>query len=530
MPLEAANSEYLLVIIVNLGILLFTSWILGIVIFNRQLKDKQALEKELASTQKKLHKQAKDPNYPLSPILKGQEDDDSLDLLHTMDVLNSDLMDKERQLSVLSEMNAKQQALVEALQAQTSEESVSDLLTHQKETEVMLAKLQSELNLSQHRVKELENKLREGQDKNSRIAILEETEKRLRSRLEQVKKGGEQASTLADGLRTANDKNKALIQQNQKLGIDNRKLKDNIHQLANASQEQQETIQKLTTEIDRAAKLERYQRGVINDLKSDLKKEKGKQENSEQIATLEAKLGEITEALERTVREKEFIESHLVEMDKALENAKETEAALDRARKEIETLEMYFPEFTASQEAEKKTSSEDTHEPLPQLSITEEDNPELFNVLQDNRLFGTLQEFWMTLDTPPLQVISQENISRPKSLYHWTKTKLDKIDKDGFFIALGANKSMLDIVAKAMFKHTDQDMRESDLQDAMGELGNMLAGPLANELNPDYIVGISEHMIEKDMNQQLDKVTIAAELLVVANEQPLYIALAKANS
>ena len=64
----------------------------------------------------------------------------------------------------------------------------------------------------------------EALDKDGRIAILEETEKRLRNRLRAAKESGEQTSALVEGLRKANDKNKHLKRENQQLMANIRKM------------------------------------------------------------------------------------------------------------------------------------------------------------------------------------------------------------------------------------------------------------------------------------------------------------------
>jgi myosin heavy subunit len=522
------SAEFITTIAVNLGILLASSWILGIIIFLRLIKDKHALESALLKTRKKLkelqaaRKQATpaNPNFPLVPVILDGEDEDSVYLLNAIDALNSDLLEKDQQLTLLAKLQLEQQSLLEDWQGDNAAQSIDDLLNNHNETQLIVNKLQNDLKISQRNIKQLESKLREGLDKDGRIAILEETERRLRERLTIFKKNKDQAAILADGLRKANEKN-------QKLRADNDKLKLNIKTLAAASQEQLATISKITAELEKVSRLERHQRKVIEDLEVKIKQEKILDINPEEVLALEKQLQHVNETLERTLREKEFVESHLLEMDKSLQNSKETEAALERARKEIETLEMYFPELEASSEAkaqEKNKTPTEVHKALPQLTINPDEQPELYSIVNDNRLYGILQEFWVTLDTPPLQLMAEQNIQRPKNLLYWVKTS---IHNDEYYVVIGAGKKLTQTLATAMFSKADHALSDGDLKDALGELGNVLAGTLANELNADYIVGISTHVNDNDMEAQLQEVAIATEVLMIANEQPLYIALVK---
>ncbi len=526
---------FITTIAINLGVLLLASWVLGLVIFVRLIKERNALETAVLSAQEKLKKSKQKqppqaappiPEYPLEPVILENEEQDSLYLLDAIDTLSNDLKQKEHQLSTLASLHSQQQTTIKDWQDDASESAMSsqiinNMMDNHRESQNIIDSLQEDLQSNQQTIQQLENKLREGQDKDGRIAILEETEKRLRDRLNQFKANKEQATVLAEGLRKANDKNHKLIQ-------DNDKLKRNMKQLANASKEQLETINKISTELDKANKLEQHQRNIISNLEIKLHQEKSSSNDIEKITELEKELQKTNETLERTVEEKELIESHLLEMDKALENSKKTEEALERARKEIETLEMYFPEFEPDLEENNTNNIEkEVHQPLPQLDINEEDNPELYNVINDNRLFGILQEFWMTLDTPPLQLLEEKNVSRPKSLASWVKTS---IHNDEFFVTIGTSQTLAEILAKAMFNSADHSMDGNDIQDALGELGNVLAGTLANELNPEYIVGISQCLDSNNKEEHLEGVNIAAEILMSANDQPLYIALVKPGS
>lgn len=516
-------------IAVNLGILLLASWVVGIVIFIRLIKDKEALESALIRSRQKIKKlkqaqahlpqelpstPAADPDFPLEPVVLDENADEALYLLDAFTNLSNDLVAKEKQLALLSKLHAEQQGLLEGWEGS---DSSGEVMANHQETQKIIDKLQHDLKINQRVINQLEIKLREGQDKDGRIAVLEETENRLRTRIAQLKQNKEQAAVLADGLKKANDKQKSLIR-------DNDKLKRNIKELSNASQEQLATIHKISSELEKATQLERHQRNIISDLEVKLHSEKSTTNDSSVVAELEEQLQKTSETLERTLKEKEFIESHIVEMDKALDQTKETEEALERARKEIETLEMYFPDFEPSESGDELATNQDGHEPLPQLTVNEEDDPELFAAISDNRLFGILQEFWMTLDTPPLQLVNENNIRRPKNLNYWVKTS---IHNDEYFVTIGTNDHLIEVLSKAMFDKTVAALEDSDLKDSLGELGNVIAGTLANELNPDYVVGISKHITNNDIDNELANVAIASEVFMTANNHPLYIALAK---
>lgn len=235
------NPEYLNVILINVGLLLIASWVLSFLIFSRQIKDKSELEARISELKKKL-KEAKakarenklssqlreqDPNYPLAAITTDEDEEEDPDanyLLHTIDQLNNELLAKDQKLAALTALHEQQQQMVDDFDAENSAEMVKEFRTKQQETQAIVYQLRSDLQISQKTIRELEIKLREGQDKDGRIAILEETEKRLRNRLRAAKESGEQTSALVEGLRKANDKNKHLKRENQQLMANIRKM------------------------------------------------------------------------------------------------------------------------------------------------------------------------------------------------------------------------------------------------------------------------------------------------------------------
>lgn len=506
------DSNFISIIAVNLGILLVVSWVLGILIFVRQEKDKaemQAmLDKALQGRAQKTPaapdsgpEPTSDPiDFPLEPV--EIEDENALNLLNTLDTINNNLLEKEQRLSSLSELQSRQKALLEE---EHSSPVIDALMANHVEAQETIDGLELQIKGSQQLIENLENKLRESRDKDSRIAILEETEKRLRGRVNSLNKNQAQTKVLAAGLRKANDKNEVLRSENNK-------LKKNIQTMAMASQEQLETIRKINTQLDKAKKLEKHQRKVIYDLENQLAEKRRQKGDSAQVQELEQELQDANSKLERTLREKTFIESHLIEMDQALEKAKETEAALEQARKEIETLEAYFPEFAQNQ----------PHEPLPQIAIDSGKQPKLRHFVDDNRLFGLLQDLWSTLDMPPLKLQAENNVARPKTLTCWTKTS---IANDTYSLYIGTNHEIKDKLAQAMAESDQHDLK--DRKAALTELGNVISTALLDELDEKYTAAPSEQLDEKTAENQFNDIAATTEVLLHASDHPLYLVLAK---
>ncbi|MBX2807224.1 MAG: chemotaxis protein CheX [Cellvibrionaceae bacterium] len=527
------SAQFLFTIGLNLGILLIASWVLGLLVFTRLLKDKQSLERQLLALKQSSKQQSQQqsqqqptqaqttavPEYPLEPLTHPETAAATEDFLNTINRLKNELSNNEQQLLALSKLQDQQHATLHQQQDQAIDSDT--LLDNHAQSQHIIAQLQLDLSHSQATIGELENTLQQNHHKDERIAILEKNEQRLHERVNSLKNSQSQLTQLAEGLRAANEKNKSL-------STENTKLKNNLKILGNVSKEQLATISKISAELDKASKLEQHQQQLILQLKDKLIDARKKDNNHDQVSALELELKELSATLERTLREKDFIESHLIEMDKSLEKTKETEQALRKAQAEIEKLGEKFPDLKKNEDMGTQTAdtTSETCKPLPQLRITATAQPALYEIVNDNRLFGILQEFWMTLDTPPLQLVAEAPVERPNNLQHWIKTA---IADDEFLVLIGASQALITSLTRAMFNKVDHNTTENEQQDALGELGNIIAGNLANELNPDYIVGIPEPLEDDKLIEQLQQLHIATEVLANAGKQPLYLALAKPN-
>lgn len=343
---------------------------------------------------------------------------------------------------------------------------------------------------------ESEKSLLKGQS--ARIASLEKTERRMRD-------------------------------ENKELTNDNERLKRTIAALATASNEQLETIKKLHAEIERAAALEQYQRDQINDLEARLNSEKDGTNDLEKVAAMEKELDQLQDTLKRTLIEKEFIEEHMVELDDSLEKAKATEEALERARKEIETLEQFFPEFqsqhTPPSKEEKETqpeAPENIEETIPETQVFTTDNEALNDIIEDNRLFGALQEFWTDLNTPPITLLSKEETHKPNTAEEWVYTT---IGNKQYSILLTVDESLAETIAEAISKHANSQKRVNKMQLATTKLGKVIADTLAEELEEEFKVGAPEHISQEEANVLFNHSTTILEMLATSQNKPIYAAM-----
>ncbi|ODS23075.1 hypothetical protein AB835_10750 [Candidatus Endobugula sertula] len=510
--LSLLSNNLITAIAINLGILLIASWILGAYIIRYLHQEKKQLHDKLNQQ----HTPKTKSSQPAPPSLFPA--DDLSDLLEDM---AKELKEKENRINTLSQLKNNQQTTHDLLYNLNHNNSgTGDITSHldnltsdHKQVEDIIQSLEKELKESRLSLTSMKEEAKIGEGHLARIAGLEKTERRMRNENKKLLK-------LQTHQQEDIDKKQQKINRLRK---ENDRLKRTVKSLATASNEQLAVIKKLHIEVERATKLEEHQRHLIDDLEQRLNQEKSNENNTEKTTQMEQELSELQETLTRTLIEKEFIEEHMLKMDDSLEKAKETEAALARARKEIETLEKHFPDFEPEIPAEHQDTTpqkgKTNKAPSPKFTTH---IPELNSILDDNRLFGSLQEFWMTLDVPPLNLVSSQDITRPSELEEWVYVTIGTKD---YSVLVSMSHHLAEIVTRAIFKSGDSEKRDDEQKDATGELSNIITGTLATELNQDFPVSIPQHIEQPQADTLLEQSTLVSEVLVSVQQNPLYAVL-----
>jgi hypothetical protein len=502
------NPNILTAITINVTILLLASWIFGGMFIRNLAAEKEALREKL----NKLRKQKPPtPALTTSPTIEPRETD-AADYAALIDSMSRDIQEKEERINKLLALKNSQQDVQQSLKTENGDDGMvaylEQLESGFKEMERIILSLESDLNKSRIALSSMEKEMANGQTHSARVFALEKAERRLRN---------DNKILRENGIKIAEKLNLRNTQVNN-LKEDNGKLKKSIASLSNASKEQLDVIKKLHSQIERAEKLESYQRQLINDLEGRLNTEKDDGNDTTKVQAMEVELENLRDTLKRTLIEKEFIEEHMLELDDTLEKAKITEAALNRAQQEIESLEQYYPEYTPPTETETEE-----HLPVAQAPFTT-DIPELQDIMDNNRLFGSILEFWTTLDIPPLNLMETQKVPRP-NINDWVHLTIGNGD---YSVLMTIDEGLADVVTHAIFKGGNNN--DLDQKDTRGELGNIIAGTLATELDNDFAVSVPQHLNLGEAKKILMNSTVVSEILAIAQEKPLYAALIIPNA
>ena len=491
----------LIAIVINIGVLLIASWILGLYIIKGLSKENKRLHKELNTLRKTQKAPSSAAVNPGNTADLETMDTDSTDHFILINEMAQEIQDKEARINQLLSIKNNQQEAQQFLHTLDPSEDMTSYLDQLEadfeKTEHIIVDLQKDLDTSRRKMASMEEDILAGENRSERVFALEKSEHSLRDENKNLRDTGIQ---IAEKLDTRN-------KQINQLQENNTKLKKTIASLTNASKEQLAVISKLHAQIERAEQLENHQRQLITDLEKRLNTEKNDQNDLEKVNVMETELKDLRGTLQRTLIEKEFIEEHMMELDDTLEKAKETEAALARAQKEIETLEKHFPDF----EPETPTQT-----PAIKPAFTT-DIPELQNIMENHRLFGSVQAFWMTLDLPPITLIEQQPVPVP-TINDWV---LITIGNNDYTVLLTIDTQLAETVTQAIFKG---DNEAQEQKDTTGELCNIVAGTLATELNSDFPVSVPQHIQHDEAQTLLSNANVISEILLTSRQQPFYLA------
>jgi hypothetical protein len=474
----------------------------------RMSEEKQVLAEALKKLKKMRHKD--------TVTSDSINDGNTVDYAILLEQMALDIKEKENRITALMAIKENQQEAKKRLQ--NTEDDAIDLYLKQLEndfedTERIILSLQEDLDDSQLAMKNMKAQLEGNESHTLRISVLEKTERRLQGENKTLRKTG---TLLAEKLDTRN-------KQVNKLKGDNIKLQKSIASLSNASKGQLTVIKKLHAQIERAQKLEDYQRKLLDDLEQRVDTEKDKGNDLEIIRGMEKELDRLRDTLKQTLIEKEFIEEHMLELDETLEKARATEQALARAQAALANLEEKFPEYEPPKEAKDDTDSTETaHQPviIERQPFTTE-IPELLEVMENNRLFGSLMEFWTTFDAPPLNLVKNENIP-VLPIPDWVTINIGNND---YSVLFTVDKELVKILTAAIFANNKEDNGDQQQKDTTGELCNVVAGTIASEMDNDFSVGTPEHIDYETASKLLRESTLVAETLASAQDKPVYIAL-----
>lgn len=481
-----------LAIIINLTLAILVLGVGGAYSLKKLSKERNVYKDALHKTKKRLREALYNANKP-----DLAETDASPAFDNMVSDLQNELAERER---IIEALNAAQADIDDAIESISSDdeltseqakEKIESLIALNQNSTDLIAELRDQVALGHQRIKKLM------------------TEHKINAEF-MGKKNDQKTSELNRKLVNT------LSELTSKADMTGRSLKDSKLKLRISKNIEQQLLAKITT----------------------LEGKVGQTSGEKQVDELEQEIYNLKQELERTTREKELIEKHLLSMDESIDDVKNVEDQLTRAQLEIETLEKYVVIFDDQLEEQ----SDDTRASDPdaaELGLISNPSSESEDTLEDTRtlpqarakkdassggynIFPYVEEFYTKfLNTS----VTETDISVSQNdLTHWIHIGIG----DGATLAVGFSKGMANYIANELFD-SEGDSSDTEIKDAMGEFANVVAGGLANDFFEGGSLAIPEHITAEDNQQIFAFTAVEKETGAVKQGNSVYIALVRSR-
>ncbi len=319
------NPTILLVIIINLILVLVISWGYMFYKMDSYLRRERLLRKNLGRLKERLdmlrESQLKTRKAKLSEDSKKEvsEQQHTISQLNVLNQRNKKIIESLDEATIPHEIEKTLKAQIASLKTQSSKyEQAVDRLTKQNES-------------SSYRMEFLEDKLQRAQKELSELHGMESKEYLTSLKNESLQRQLKNAKDHTSDGKPA-DKAELLIQKRQ-----NEKLVDEVSRY-------QDQLTRQTAELEQLMKeYERMEKEVADSQRVSAQEEL---KDNQEIEQIYSEIAEIQDELDRTLKEKDFIESQFIEVVDSLDKKVEIEDELVRTKTEYNMLEDHFLEAT----------------------------------------------------------------------------------------------------------------------------------------------------------------------------------------
>ncbi|GAA5316087.1 MAG: hypothetical protein AseanaTS_12920 [Candidatus Pelagadaptatus aseana] len=543
------------IIAINLGIFLVAAIIIGIGTYRQELKYRNRLKKLVHDLKDRLD-EALQRNRELEGRLTNsastasepeQKHDVSREagMNHALNSLRQQLQMRDQKIKLLEEYSSRAPG-----------DDDKQLLG------AIVDDLRQELDSSRAHVESLERDVADTSILRSRVSQLSKEEGRHRSIANTLRQKLDEArSRLSEVLH--------LSKRSERLQEDNQRLGDRVDELSSKAVHLTAERDSLSAMYNELSNKESYQRKQIEMLEQQLESAYTPQEQNEpvtdselqaRVEELEAELDEVRNELERTLKEKTMVETHMISMDKAASKLDQREEELQRLKKEHETLEMHFLmdqeqretsasstagadkavgdsgelDFEALEQAIKQDNVEFVGQrvgsPKQQnIEVIEKSPNKLKNTdAYDSPLFSSISEFWEKFidANEEVAIISTAVPNKPSRLSLWTYVWIGDEDLG---IILGLDRDLSERVTAVLFDKEEANLQEDEVVDSVGEMTNIVAGFVANNLGDSRKLSAPKHIQREELDQLMFYMKTSAEILVGTQSGRLYLGTIEKN-
>lgn len=142
--------------------------------------------------------------------------------------------------------------------------------------------------------------------------------------------------------------------------------------------------------------------------------------------------------------------------------------------------------------------------------------------MEASQLFQISNAVWLHFVTVDLSERSSVALVGRTGLEYYVKVD---IGNEKLALLLGVNERIASQLASGMFACRRLDLDDFDLEDALGELANMLASKVMEAMHLSVTLGIPQHIAGASIDSFWDETQAATEVCALADDSPIYIAV-----
>jgi hypothetical protein len=334
----------------NTVLILLVSWGFFLYALRQHGKNNQRLESQVRALQKKL-KQSRTELEQERQIPAPQSSDQAIagfarGLQATASTLNTIEGVARQQSGSLDCIEQASAALKPDDHSRELMVQLSTLKAQFAESEQLIARMKTQASNNRHQLKVLEEKLERQSDQSRRIKGLEDQERRLRREIKLLTQGAEER-----------DEKLRRMGRTQK---ENTQLRAKISEYFAKNKRSEELVKELQQRLNAAQRTAEETRQALEQLQT-----------QPPINPSDFELGELKEALERTLREKQFIEEQYLELLDQVETADDVAEQLQRSQKECAMLEQSYLQLIEELEKDDEAQGSNEDFKLEEISMDE---------------------------------------------------------------------------------------------------------------------------------------------------------------
>lgn len=336
-------------VLIQVIVLLVFSWVLAAVMIGKfrsknreqadQIDDLKRETKQLRRQLKQAEKAAEQSLQESDETVSSGSEDDIDSLINDMNAslkkdstnlseLDTILQSQKDSMARIRKMHENLDSKKKTNDDKKLQKELSSVKKQNKRSQDIINKLDGDLERSRSRLKSVEKEMTRLRANSGRINDLERSAIRLTS----------DKSALEKKLAREMVKHQTTIERiRAQLQISEKKNRDYLEERASREQSLLNTI---------------------NELQNKLREAADGDDSEELVLQLQQELDSAQEALGRAVREKDFMETHFVELEKALEESSTAQEELDRTKREYQMLEEHFLELASEDEKREEALSD----------------------------------------------------------------------------------------------------------------------------------------------------------------------------